>query len=748
MDIGRVSMTGLVSELDVDGIITQLGQIRRRPVQLLEQHQADCTSKLTALAQLSARMLSLSTACSSLGDGSSFHQVMVGSSDEATVIATASAGAPAGRYHIAVTQLAQSHKISSTSLVGADEALGLEGEVLLGGQVISISAADTLEDIRDAINQAGAGATASILHVSETDCRLFVTSLASGADGALDLIDANDSDLLEALGLQTSVTTVKHAIPDGAASDAFADKLMAVGQVLGLSRPPAGTVQINGVDVAIDLATDGLQDIAAAIDALDGVSATVLTEVADGQTTYRIEIVGDTGRPTLSDDGNVLVTLGVLTKTVANEVDAAQDALFSIGGVAMTRSSNAVDDAIENVQLQLLQENAATVTITRDPSATVAAVESFVSAYNQVVALINDNQDFDTETETGGAFFGSPTILNLESDLRRQISMLVDTMGGDLVLASQVGLNTGADDQLVLDSSDLLAALEADPEGVERLFGTITAASDPAVTVQSHTAATRDSGADGYAVEVTRVATQATATSAPLPGGIALDETLTINDRQVTLTAGMSLQDAADLLNSLFTAQGLSMSASVEGDRLQIAADVWGAVGHIDIVSSLDDGAGGTDLGGALAGEVATVQGQDVAGTIHGESCTGRGRLLIADDTSANTAGLKLLITAQTPGSLGVVRVSKGIAARMADFVTAATDARSGTLTRAADGIEAEIEAIDEQIADVEAEVDRYVKQLQVDFALMEAKISQSTTLLDWMTLQIDSLPGWRQSTR
>ncbi len=548
--------------------------------------------------------------------------------------------------------------------------------------------------------------------------------------------------------MQSADVSIKHAITDGAASDGFADKLTAAGEVLGLSAAPAGTVQVNGADVAIDLAADSLQDIATAIDALDGVSATVVTEPADGETTYRLEIVGDAGQPTLSDDGNVLVTLGVLAKGIAHEVDAARDASFTIDGVAMTRASNAVDDAIENVQLQLRAEAAARLTITRDPSATVAAVESFVSAYNSVVGLIDANQDFDTEAETGGAFFGMPAILSLESDLRRQVSAVVNTMGGDLVLASQVGLTTDADDRLVLDGADLLAALESDPAGVERLFGTVTSASNAAVEVQSFTQATHDSGAGGYAVEITQVATQATATSASLPGGIVLDETLTINGRQVTLDAGMSLQDAADLLNSLFTAQRMSMSASVEGNALQIVADLWGDAGRIDIVSSLDDGAGGTGLGGTLAGEVATVQGQDVAGTINGESCTGRGRLLIADDSNANTAGLELLVTVDAPGSLGVVRVSKGIAARMADFVSAVTDASDGALTRAADGISAEIEAIDEQIADIEAEIDRYIQQLQVDFALMETKMSQSTALLDWMQLQVESLSSWQSWRR
>ena len=41
MDVGSMAITGLVaSDIDISGMITQLAQIRRKPVALLEQKQA------------------------------------------------------------------------------------------------------------------------------------------------------------------------------------------------------------------------------------------------------------------------------------------------------------------------------------------------------------------------------------------------------------------------------------------------------------------------------------------------------------------------------------------------------------------------------------------------------------------------------------------------------------------------------------------------------------------------------------
>ena len=133
-----------------------------------------------------------------------------------------------------------------------------------------------------------------------------------------------------------------------------------------------------------------------------------------------------------------------------------------------------------------------------------------------------------------------------------------------------------------------------------------------------------------------------------------------------------------------------------------------------------------------------------MAGTINGEDSTGTGRLLTGDDGNENTEGLMILVTSTGTGDKGVVKVSKGIASRLGDYISAATDRDTGSITLATDGINDEIDVIDEDIEKLNADVDRYVEQLQIDFARMEQAMSQSLSLLDWITLQMDYLPGWQ----
>jgi len=134
-----------------------------------------------------------------------------------------------------------------------------------------------------------------------------------------------------------------------------------------------------------------------------------------------------------------------------------------------------------------------------------------------------------------------------------------------------------------------------------------------------------------------------------------------------------------------------------------------------------------------------------VAGTIGGEAATGRGRSLTADD-GTDAAGLILTVSATSAGDQGLVRDSKGIGARLSSFASAVTDADYGTLTLASNSISSEIEAIDDEIERLSASVDRYIGQLQLDFARMEMQMAQSQNLLDWMTMQMDTLSGFGSS--
>lgn len=116
------------------------------------------------------------------------------------------------------------------------------------------------------------------------------------------------------------ITSVGNAIR---ASVSLGDRTTAVGPQLGLLTPPAGTVTIGDQTVAIDLATDSLDDIKANIDAAapTGVTVSIEESFRNGASSFKLRI---SGTATIVDSNNVLGSLNIgnvdTTKAMLREV--------------------------------------------------------------------------------------------------------------------------------------------------------------------------------------------------------------------------------------------------------------------------------------------------------------------------------------------------------------------------------------------------------------------------------------------
>jgi flagellar hook-associated protein 2 len=742
---GRID--GLVSGFDTTSIINQLAEVRRVPITQLQTRKTSEQAMLAAYQSLGAGLLSLGSQAARLQSAGTFSGRTVSNSRTDLVTASVSSGAASGAYELVVEQLAQAHKIASGTVADAEAALGYSGSVVINHQAIAVRSDDSLNDIVAAINDADAGVSASVLTVGEDDHRLVLTATQSGLENAIDLVDANSGGILEQLGLTGSLASTKHAITGGMASDYLSSDSGAVAEAMGLVSGPSGSVTVGGVAVAIDLATDSLQSIADRITAsVSGVTASVTSAEVDGATQWRLEIAGASGAPELADSSNILQTLGVLTKGVGDEVVAAQDARFTLDGFTINRASNSVDDVVTGLSLELTEADPDAkigLRISPDQRGAATEVQSLVSKFNDIMGMLNSGLSYDSEAQTGGTFFGEATIMTLQASLTQQTTQGVGTLAGlkESTSLSEIGLSVAQDGKLNLDTQTLQKALAADPLRVQRLLGTTVWATSAEVEFVAAGSRTADSGMAGYAVSITQAATRATATSASLAGGIAQDETLTFNGAyQVTLTAGATLQQATDTLNSFFQSNRLSIRASVEGDKLSLSHTMYGSAYRIQVSSSLNKGAGGLDIGAAAAGESATYAGLDVAGTINGEAATGQGQLLTGDDSNTHTAGLQLRVAASAIGDKGTITLSKGLGTRLKDLTDQATQSERGSLTLGQNAVSDRISGIDSEIERLDNQVDSYIETLQREFTAMEKTLAKMQTLGSWLTTQIDTM--------
>lgn len=178
-----VSGTGLD-----ESVITKLVALEKKPAEALTTKNTTLQTKVSTWGKIQSAFSSLKDAASRLTQSDFWNGTTATSSNEAAVSATTTSGAAASSYAVAVSQLAQSQMVatsafaSKTSMVGegtlriqvgtyvtdnsvAPPAVTFNAKAAATAVDISIGPGDnTLEKIRDRINGANAGITASIVN--------------------------------------------------------------------------------------------------------------------------------------------------------------------------------------------------------------------------------------------------------------------------------------------------------------------------------------------------------------------------------------------------------------------------------------------------------------------------------------------------------------------------------------------------------------------------------------------------------
>jgi len=242
-------------------------------------------------------------------------------------------------------------------------------------------------------------------------------------------------------------------------------------------------------------------------------------------------------------------------------------------------------------------------------------------------------------------------------------------------------------------------------------------------------------------------------------GALAADEVLTINGTSVNLTAGMTLDQVVSAINAKSSTTGVTASATGAngegtGQYLTLTSLSYGSLSTVSAVSSQSAYAGSTGIGTVTvtqanpAGESGSgtgASGQDVQGTINGEPATGSGQVLTGQDGNPNTAGLRLLVTAQTTGDHGVVNVTRGIADAVDQLLAFVTDTTNGPVQTAQDGLNAQIEDVKREIEEMQERIDAATERLRKKFTDMEAALGKLQSQGNYLSAQI---AAWNSTKR
>ncbi len=346
-------ISGLSSGIDWTSIVNNLISVDHKRVDLVTAKKTAEQAKLTAWQSLNTKLLSLDTAVAALKTPEDFKSFKAElSTDNSTVKAsdllsvTPSASAAPGSYSVKVTALATAQKLSSKTFANYSSALGAEyaGDLLINGRVVTATATDTLQSLRDKINNANTGETAtgvsvSIVSYGANDSRLILTSDSTGV-GGIGLLNGGATDILKEFGFSDSTLSAKNHLAGGDQSDAFSDTSTSIKSLLGLSTTQTaviGDIVINGHAIgAIDLSADTLTSLQTKFAAV-GVDVSVVNEAVNGKTVSRLMIMGTDN--TYTDKNNILQTLGILKQGNGDLYGVTGNVANTAEGVAVTSAT-------------------------------------------------------------------------------------------------------------------------------------------------------------------------------------------------------------------------------------------------------------------------------------------------------------------------------------------------------------------------------------------------------------------------
>lgn len=205
--MASISSLGIGSGLKLGDILDSLTAAEKATLTPITKQQSSYSAKLSGYGTLKSSLEAFQTANTALSKADLFTATTTASSTTA-FSATTTGNAIAGKYTISITQLAQAQtlttsatqKDSKTAIATSDSVLTIQQGGDKKPVTIDISAANSsLTGIRDAINNAKAGVSASIINVGGA-YRLSVTSNDTGKDNAMTLSVSGDSALQSFMG--------------------------------------------------------------------------------------------------------------------------------------------------------------------------------------------------------------------------------------------------------------------------------------------------------------------------------------------------------------------------------------------------------------------------------------------------------------------------------------------------------------------------------------------------------------------
>jgi len=461
---------------DFQSIIQRAVQIADLPVESLQNQEANVTAEEEALGNIEPAVSALGTDVTNLGTLAATQGLAASSSDPSVVSVVNTGATGPATYTISdITSLASAASETSLSGYSATQSINSSGLVnlVIGSNTyqlnLTASGQNNISGLAQAINNAGAGVTATVLTAGSTDY-LVVSAENTGAT-TLQLNGVTPSDLVSntGSGAETSLQTY---------TDATTEQVSQSGQVQLVVGSQSYALNVSG-------SANNLNGLAQAINSAGaGVTATVTGSA--GQ--YALSI---------SSSGATTIQLNDLQNPtdLISAANQGSNTSFYVTGIptAITEPSNTISDVIPGISFTLLNTTSGnqSVTLSLAPSGSQlsSALQTFVTDYNTLVGDVTAQQG-----QNAGALGGNLIVNEISDAMQDLVTYFNPATSSTIHSLSDLGVTFNDTGQMSFSSStfnalsdtqlaDAYKFLGSSNSGFASLAGNFTQLSDPVTGV-------------------------------------------------------------------------------------------------------------------------------------------------------------------------------------------------------------------------------------------------------------------------
>jgi len=556
-----IFIPGLSSRFNSEKIIEDLMKLERVPKERAQRNIERIENEKSYWQELTRRSNTLRESARQLFSFQNpFNDRIVRSSDDLVITGSAVREAIEQERTFTVKQTAQADRFLSAPLEDNYRVDSGTYTFTVGKDEISFDfKGGTLKEFSDALNRRGKDKISSSLFAVKPGTQsLLIESKVTGAENRLDffasalslgektgMIERTSDSRRDFLGETTKVNSgssyqvpLNISVPSGnyilkfeTATELRPEEIVSIAS--GPSIPNTGSVSYGGIVIENDNSSVTLPSHTEAprVDNMgvlsltfsDG-SSTLLRPISDGRnftaheyqldalaagkTIVSLNIINDnTHRDVSIRNVQVFDPENIGSVKPLNAVSRAQDAIISMEGIEITRSSNEISDLIPGVTITArgTSDRPVKLQIVPDRESVKDAIISFVGNYNRLMAEINiltrsdsrvidelsylSKEEKDDYRKMLGVFSTDSSLTQIRSTLMRIVSTPYQTSADqDLALLAQIGIGTdvrrtsaaGSTDvsrlrgYLDIDEKALDAAIATKLPAIKQLFGSDT----------------------------------------------------------------------------------------------------------------------------------------------------------------------------------------------------------------------------------------------------------------------------------